>query len=107
MECTILEEDLVVDNLVEEDLEHWWILYVDGSSNTNESGVGLILVNPEGDVIQYVLHFRFSSTNNEAEYEALITGLRISKKLGVQHLKTYRDSQLTISHVPNEYKARE
>lgn len=49
----------------------------------------------------------FSSNNNEAKYEALIASLKASKELGVQHLKVYSDSQLIVSHVLNEYEARE
>lgn len=68
-----------------------WVLYVDGSVNANSSGAGLILISPEEDVLQYALRFAFPS-NNEAEYEALISCLKISKELGVQHLKSCSDS---------------
>lgn len=81
-------------------------MHVDNSSNANRLGAGLILTSLEGDVIQYALHFRFSSINNEAKFEALIIGLKISKKLGVQHLKAYNDSQLVIGHVLNKYEAK-
>lgn len=45
-ERTILEEEPVADNLVEEDVENQWMLYVDGSSNANRSRAGLILASP-------------------------------------------------------------
>lgn len=50
--CTILdEESRKVDTLVEEPLKSRWVLHVDGSSNANGSGAGLILVSPKGGII--------------------------------------------------------
>ena len=47
------------------------------------AGAGLILVSPEGVITEYALCFEFFAINNEAEYEALIVGLRIAKELGI------------------------
>ncbi|GJW46977.1 reverse transcriptase domain-containing protein [Tanacetum coccineum] len=58
-----------------------WIVCVDGS------GAGLILTNPEGMEFTYALRFEFTATNNEAEYEALIAGLRIAARMGVRILE--------------------
>ena len=46
-----------------------WILYMDGTSNKNGFEAGMMLINPEGHKIHYALHFRFYTSNNEAEYE--------------------------------------
>ncbi|GKA74495.1 reverse transcriptase domain-containing protein, partial [Tanacetum coccineum] len=59
----------------------------DGSSCIDGSGVGLILTNPEGVEFTYAMRFRFEATNNEAEYEALIAGLRITEQMGVKNLQ--------------------
>ncbi|GJV42653.1 reverse transcriptase domain-containing protein [Tanacetum coccineum] len=67
----------------EEELPEPWILFTDGSSCTDGSGAGLILTNPEGMEFTYALRFRFDATNNKAEYEALIAGLKIAEKIGV------------------------
>nr|GEV98345.1 hypothetical protein [Tanacetum cinerariifolium] len=56
------------------DVVHGWL---DGS------GVGLILTNPDGVEFTYALRFQFAASNNEAEYEALIAGLRIATQMGV------------------------
>nr|GEX43749.1 reverse transcriptase domain-containing protein [Tanacetum cinerariifolium] len=68
---------------VEEELLEPWILFTDGSSCADGSKAGLILTNLEGAEFTYSLRFRFEATNNEAEYEALILGLRITKETGV------------------------
>nr|GEZ65652.1 reverse transcriptase domain-containing protein [Tanacetum cinerariifolium] len=49
-----------------------WRLYTDGASNSDGSGAGLMLINPEGKEYTYALRFEFESTNNEAEYKALL-----------------------------------
>nr|GEU61042.1 reverse transcriptase domain-containing protein [Tanacetum cinerariifolium] len=66
---------------VEEKLPEPWIFFTDGSFCTEGLGVGLILTNPEGVEFTYALRFRFDATNNEAEYEALIAGLRIAEQI--------------------------
>lgn len=63
-----------------------WALYVDGSSTTERSGAGLILTSPEGFVIQHTLRFKFRATNNEAEYEALLAGIRLANNLEIKIL---------------------
>ncbi|GKA97873.1 reverse transcriptase domain-containing protein [Tanacetum coccineum] len=77
----------------EEELPEPWILFMDGSSYTDGSGAGLILTNPEGMEFTYALRFRFDATNNKAEYEALISGLRIAEQMGadmIQYLEKVR-----------------
>ncbi|KAM3004245.1 hypothetical protein FF2_034519 [Malus domestica] len=56
-----------------------WSLYVDGSSNQQGCGAG-----PDKLAMKYVLRFKFKASNNEAEYETLLTGLRLAKHLGVK-----------------------
>ncbi|GKB45610.1 reverse transcriptase domain-containing protein [Tanacetum coccineum] len=61
------------------------------------SGAGLILTNPEGVEFTYAMRFRFEATNNEAEYEALIAGLRIAEQMGVKNLQAHVDSRLVAN----------
>nr|GFA98923.1 reverse transcriptase domain-containing protein [Tanacetum cinerariifolium] len=70
-----------------------WILFTDGSSCTDGSRAGPILTNPEEMEFTYALRFRFDATNNEAEYEALIAGLRIVEQMGV---KTYKQMWIHV-----------
>uniref|UniRef100_A0A2N9IRV7 RNase H type-1 domain-containing protein n=1 Tax=Fagus sylvatica TaxID=28930 RepID=A0A2N9IRV7_FAGSY len=70
-------------------------------------GAGIILVSPEKDKFEYAIQLRFRATNNEAEYEALLAGLKLSKKMGVKNLTVKSDSQLVIGQIKGEYEARE
>nr|GEV11561.1 hypothetical protein [Tanacetum cinerariifolium] len=83
------------------------ILFTDGSSCTDGFGAGLILTNPEGTEFTYSLSFSFDATNNEAEYEALIVGLRIAEQMGVKNLQANVDSRLVANQVNGEYVAKE
>nr|GEV88826.1 reverse transcriptase domain-containing protein [Tanacetum cinerariifolium] len=84
-----------------------WILFTDGSSCIDGFGAGLIITNPEGMEFTYALRFRFNATNNEAEYEALIAGLRIAGQMGVQNLQANVDSKLVANQVNGIYISKE
>nr|GEX93256.1 reverse transcriptase domain-containing protein [Tanacetum cinerariifolium] len=71
------------------------------------SGAGLILTIPEGMEFTYVLRFRFDTTNNEAEYEALIVGIRIAEQMGVKNLQANVDSRLVDNQVNETYVTKE
>nr|GEW87858.1 reverse transcriptase domain-containing protein [Tanacetum cinerariifolium] len=68
-------EDNKLDTPIEDpkELLNPWVLFADGSSCIDSSEVGLIITNLEGIEFTYALRFRFKATNNEAEYEALIS----------------------------------
>ncbi|GKC45515.1 reverse transcriptase domain-containing protein [Tanacetum coccineum] len=102
------EEDSPDTPMEEEgELPKPWILFTDGSSCTDDSGARLILINPEGMEFTYALRFRFDATNNEAEYEALIAGLRIAEQIGVKNLQANVDSRLVANQVNKTYVAKE
>ncbi|GJS17754.1 reverse transcriptase domain-containing protein [Tanacetum coccineum] len=100
------ETDIVLPQS-EVNLPEPWILFTDGSSCVDGSGAGLILTNPEGMEFTYALRFEFTATNNEAEYEALLAGLRIAARMGVRNLEANVDSRLVANHVLGEYVAKE
>lgn len=80
-----------------------WKLYIDESSNTSGAGAGIILESPEMHKINSTLRFKFKACNNEAEYEALIAGLRLAKELMVEQIQIFNDSQLVVCQVNSEY----
>lgn len=53
----------------------WWSLYVDGAANGEGAGAGMELITPEGLKLRGSTHLAFHATNNDAEYEALISGI--------------------------------
>jgi ribonuclease HI len=76
-----------------------WTMYFDGSLMKIGAGAGLLFISPLGKHLRYVLRLHFPVTNNVAEYEALVNGLRIAIELGVQRLDARGDSQLVIDQV--------
>ena len=56
------------------------------------SGVGVFCKSPDGEIIEQSFRLGFNALNNEAEYEALIAGLRLAKALGARRLRIYSDS---------------
>uniref|UniRef100_A0A2N9FZB4 Uncharacterized protein n=1 Tax=Fagus sylvatica TaxID=28930 RepID=A0A2N9FZB4_FAGSY len=74
---------------------------------TGAGGVGIVFKTPEGHLLKHSTRLQYPTTNNEAEYEALLTGLRIAKELGANRLKIRSDSQLIVGQVNGEYEARE
>ena len=84
-----------------------WKLHVDGSSNTHGSGAGIVILTPEGDAVECAMRFDFKATNNQAEYEALLAGLRVCVALGADEIEIFSDSQVVVNHVLDEYQARD
>ncbi|GKB88501.1 reverse transcriptase domain-containing protein, partial [Tanacetum coccineum] len=70
-----------------------WELFTDRASSFDGSGAGLMMVNPKGKEYTYALRFEFETTNNEAEYEALLAGLRIAKEMKIQELIIFVDKR--------------
>ncbi|XP_074342442.1 uncharacterized protein LOC141680000 [Apium graveolens] len=94
----------------EESLEEfphpWWVLHVDGAVNNGGAGAGIVLVSPEGHHLMSAIHFKFYATNNDAEYEALINGLKIALEMGVRNLIARSDSEMVVNQVNGGFQAR-
>ena len=73
-----------------------WKIYADGVVNHRGSGVGLVLIFPERIIIKKSLRMRFSTTNNEAEYEALLVGMSMVYKMGGKVVEIFSDSRLVV-----------
>ncbi|GJZ77807.1 reverse transcriptase domain-containing protein [Tanacetum coccineum] len=99
------DDSLIAPMEVEEELSDPWTLFTDVSSCVDGSGAGLILTNPEGTEFTYALRFRFDATNNEAEYEALIAGLRIVQQIGIRPRES-KKRLLAVSKVLNQASAK-
>jgi ribonuclease HI len=87
--------------------EPHWMLYFDGSAHQQVGGAGVILIDPSGDQVKYMVHLEFKATNNMAEYEALIFGLSAALSLGIRQLLVTGYSQLIIKQVHEECSCNE
>nr|KYP60222.1 Transposon Ty3-I Gag-Pol polyprotein [Cajanus cajan] len=84
-----------------------WTLHVDGSSNSKGGGAGIILEGPNQVTLEQSLKFSFKVTNNQAEYEALLTGLRLSRDIGAQRVSCNSDSKLMVEQLSGKYQAKD
>ena len=80
---------------------------MDGASLRTGAGLVLQLKAPIGEVIEQAIHFNFPTSNNEAEYEAIIAGLDFALSVSSENIIIRIDSQLVVGHVNGEYKTRE
>jgi ribonuclease HI len=76
-----------------------WTLYFDGSMMKTGAGAGLLFMSPLGEHTRYAVRLHFPASNNMAEYEALLCGLKIAIEIGVKRLDVWGDSQLVIDQV--------
>jgi ribonuclease HI len=76
-----------------------WTLYFDGSVMKTGAGTGLLFVSPLREHMRYAVRLHFPTSNNMAEYEALLCGLRIAIETGIKRLDVRGDSQLVIDQV--------
>ncbi|KAL2249921.1 UNVERIFIED_CONTAM: Retrovirus-related Pol polyprotein from transposon opus [Sesamum indicum] len=102
----ILADFMVEISSAQKDLEIW-MLHVDGSSNANNGGAGILIEGPGGMEIEVAVRLSFPVTNNEAEYEALLLGLELTLEAGAQILEVYTDSQLVAMQIEGIYETKE
>ncbi|GKD57764.1 reverse transcriptase domain-containing protein, partial [Tanacetum coccineum] len=98
---------LEVCNSAGEEALDEWILYTDGASSQKGVGASLVLIDPSGTEYTYAIRLTFPSTNNEAEYEALLAGLRMARKMKVQTLNVKVDSKLVACQMNDEFVAND
>jgi ribonuclease HI len=78
-------------------------MYFDGALNLKGAGAGVLLISPQGEQLNYVLQNHYKASNNSAEYEALIHGIRIALSLGIKRLLAFGDSNVVIEQVNKEW----
>jgi ribonuclease HI len=82
--------------------EHW-VMYFDGLLKLEGMGAGVLLISPKGEQLKYVLQIFWKVSNNKAEYEALLHGLRLAASLGIKRLLVYGDSAVVINQVKKSW----
>ncbi|CAL8136495.1 unnamed protein product [Prunus armeniaca] len=83
-----------------------WQLHVDRASNHKGAGAGVIIVSPDGTLLEQAITLGFFASNNKAEYEALLAGLHLAKELSIKRLAIYSHSQLITNQASGEYMAK-
>jgi ribonuclease HI len=84
-----------------------WKLYIDGASNSRGSGLGVVLTAPQGQMMELAIRLGFPASNNVAEYEALLHGLRCAIALQADPFTVYCDSQLVVNQISGDYAAND
>ena len=82
---------------------HPWRVFVDGASSAMGVGAGIVIITLEGIQLEHSFRLRFKAPKNEAEYEALLTGLRAVLGMGAQD----SDSRLVVNQVQVNFEARD
>ena len=76
-----------------------WMMYFDGAINSKGTGIGVILISPEGEMIPMTKRLEFKVTNNQAEYEAYIFGLKALRNVEAEEVTVYGDSMLVVKQI--------
>ncbi|KAL0405818.1 UNVERIFIED_CONTAM: hypothetical protein Slati_3895700 [Sesamum latifolium] len=84
-----------------------WLLHVNGSSTIQGNGAGIVITSQQGEDLEFTVKFGFKASNNKAEYEALVAGVKMAHEAGARHLLVYSDSQLVVKQVEGIYEAKE
>ena len=83
-----------------------WSVHIDGSSNRQASEAGIVLRSLEGDEIECMVRLDFPTTNNKAEYEALLVRLDLAKAVRATSVVIYCDSWVVTSQVNGDFRCK-
>lgn len=84
-----------------------WNLYVDGASGRSASGAKVELEGLNDLLLKHLVVFKFKSSNNHAEYEALMAGLELARDMGARRVVRRRDSQLVVGQMNGDLQVKE
>ena len=84
-----------------------WSVYVDELSAQEGVGAGILLVGPNKEEFKCSIKFTFPITNNATKFKALLAGLRLAKRIRVDKVMVFADSQLVVRQVTGEYEVKD
>lgn len=87
--------------------EERWVMFFNGSSYGSHGGAGIVFETPTQDLLSYTFKLDFECSNNVAEYEALILGLRLAEELDLGAIDIKGDSKLVTSQVTGKFQVKE
>ena len=79
---------------------------VDGSRSEQGYGAGVVIRSPERAEVSYAVKLEFQLKNNQAEYEAFITRLRLAHTLQAERVEILTDSQLVCNQLDEQFQIR-
>lgn len=84
------------------------IIYSDGGArgNPGPAGIGAVLYDEDKNIIAEISQYIGETTNNQAEYRALLAGIKKAKELKAEALDCYLDSELVVKQLKREYKVK-
>jgi len=83
-----------------------WTLFFDGSTCDRGARIGIVLISPRGRKYEFSLPIVATSTNNQAEYQALIKGLELLREVCADAVEVFGDSMLVINQLAGSYECR-
>ena len=81
-------------------------MFFDGASSREGTGAGVFFVSPSQETVSLSYKLEFETTNNVAEYEALVLGLRAAKEMGIQEVAMFGDAELIVQYIKSVYQAK-
>ena len=78
-------------------------MFFDGASSKDVVGAGVVFVSPCQDTIPLSYKLEFETTNNVAEYEALVLRLRAMREMGIKEVAVFGDADLVVQQIRNSY----
>lgn len=84
-----------------------WNLFVDGASDRYGAELGIVLISPDGLTIEQAVNLDFLASTNEAEYEALLAGLKSALFIKATELMVYSDFQLVVNQISDDYETKD
>ena len=84
-----------------------WTLFFDGSSCGAGSDIGIVLVSPRGATFELSFPIEATATNNQAEYQALLKGIRLLQEIGADAVEIFGDSMLVVNQLIGMYECKD
>ena len=84
-----------------------WTLFFDNLSCKQGGGIGVIIISPRGSSFKFAYTIKPMTTNNQAEYEAIIKGLQLLQEVKADAIEIFRDSQLVVNKLIGLYECKD
>jgi ribonuclease HI len=101
----LIRKHPIPDHLISPQSSSVWKMFFDGASSSEGAGAGVVFISPCQEAVSLSYKLEFEATNNVAEYEALVLGMRAAKEMGIKEIAIFKDAELIIQQVKNAYHA--